>query len=66
MSQGWREAAGVYAEEGSFRSVADVVDEESLAKVRAFKQPRQAGRATVISAESEPEPGPQSPNCDIS
>lgn len=35
---GWREAAGVYGEEGCHRSVADIVDEASLAKVRAYKQ----------------------------
>jgi uncharacterized HhH-GPD family protein len=35
---GWRAAAGAYAEAGSHRSVADVVDAESLAKVRAYKQ----------------------------
>lgn len=35
---GWREAAGPYGEEGSFRSVADVVDPESLVKVRETKQ----------------------------
>ncbi|MBE1586100.1 HhH-GPD-type base excision DNA repair protein [Nonomuraea angiospora] len=35
---GWREAAGHYGEEGSSRSVADVVDADSLARVRAFKQ----------------------------
>jgi uncharacterized HhH-GPD family protein len=35
---GWRQAAGAYAEDGSHRSVADVVDADSLAKVRAFKQ----------------------------
>ena len=35
---GWAEAAGDYAEDGSFRSVADVVDAESLEKVRAFKK----------------------------
>ncbi len=35
---GWREAAGAYGDEGSFRSVADVHDAESLARVRAFKQ----------------------------
>jgi uncharacterized HhH-GPD family protein len=35
---GWQEAAGAYAEKGSHRSVADVVDTDSLAKVRAFKQ----------------------------
>jgi uncharacterized HhH-GPD family protein len=36
--RGWQQAAGAYAEAGSHRSVADVVDGESLAKVRAFKQ----------------------------
>jgi uncharacterized HhH-GPD family protein len=39
---GWREAAGVYGEEGSHRSVADIVDGESLAKVRAFKKEMKA------------------------
>lgn len=43
---GWREAAGNYGESGSFRSVADVVDTESLTKVRAFKkQQKDAARA---------------------
>ena len=36
--KGWREAAGAYAEDGSFRSVADVTSPESLLKVRAYKQ----------------------------
>ncbi|WP_113699481.1 HhH-GPD-type base excision DNA repair protein [Nonomuraea lactucae] len=35
---GWREAAGPYGEEGSFRSVADVVDADTLSRVRAAKQ----------------------------
>ncbi|MEV0596193.1 HhH-GPD-type base excision DNA repair protein [Nonomuraea cavernae] len=35
---GWREAAGPYGEEGSLRSVADVVDAETLGRVRAAKQ----------------------------
>ncbi len=39
---GWREAAGAYGEEGSHRSVADIVDEESLARVRAYKQQMKA------------------------
>ncbi|MCO1660460.1 HhH-GPD-type base excision DNA repair protein [Pseudonocardia humida] len=39
---GWREAAGAYGEEGGFRSVADVVDPESLAKVRETKQAAKA------------------------
>jgi uncharacterized HhH-GPD family protein len=40
----WREAAGVYGEEGSRRSVADVVDAKSLSEVRAFKK---AGKAAA-------------------
>ncbi|PRY62973.1 putative HhH-GPD family protein [Knoellia remsis] len=39
---GWEKAAGAYAEEGSFRSVADVVDAESLQKVRDFKKSAKA------------------------
>lgn len=39
---GWREAAGAYGEEGSYRSVADITDEGSLAKVRSFKQQAKA------------------------
>lgn len=42
---GWREAAGPYAEEGSFRSVADVRDPESLARVRQFKKAAKAAQA---------------------
>ena len=39
---GWRETIGPYAAEGSFRSVADVVDQESLQKVRDFKKQAKA------------------------
>jgi uncharacterized HhH-GPD family protein len=39
---GWREAAGAYGEEGSHRSVADIVDSASLTKVREFKQAMKA------------------------
>jgi uncharacterized HhH-GPD family protein len=39
---GWQQAAGAYAEEGSYRSVADVVDQESLDKVRSFKKQQKA------------------------
>ena len=35
---GWRGAAGTFGEDGVFRSVADVVDDSSLAKVRSYKQ----------------------------
>jgi uncharacterized HhH-GPD family protein len=43
---GWQEAAGAYAEEGAHRSVADVVDQASLDKVRAFKQQQKKAAAT--------------------
>lgn len=35
---GWREASAPYGEEGSYRSVADIVSPESLAKVREHKR----------------------------
>lgn len=41
-AEGWRAAIGPYAEEGSFRSVADVVDPDSLQKVRDFKKAAKA------------------------
>ena len=39
---GWREAAGGYGDEDSYRSVADIVDGQSLAKVRAYKKEMKA------------------------
>ena len=39
---GWREAAGAYGEEGSFRSVADIDSPESLIKVRETKRAAKA------------------------
>jgi uncharacterized HhH-GPD family protein len=39
---GWREATGAYGEEDSLRSVADITDESSLAKVREFKKAMKA------------------------
>jgi uncharacterized HhH-GPD family protein len=47
---GWREAAGVYGEEGSSRSVADVVDGASLARVRAVKQAAKAEQKAARAA----------------
>jgi uncharacterized HhH-GPD family protein len=44
---GWEQAAGAYSEEGSFRSVADVVDATSLEKVRAFKKEKKAAARTA-------------------
>ncbi|WP_336659659.1 HhH-GPD-type base excision DNA repair protein [Leucobacter sp. USHLN153] len=39
---GWREAAGAYGEEGSYRSVADITSPESLLKVRETKRAAKA------------------------
>jgi uncharacterized HhH-GPD family protein len=47
---GWREAAGAYGAEGTTRSVADVVDADSLARVRAFKQAAKAERKAAGNA----------------
>ncbi|MFF1573269.1 HhH-GPD-type base excision DNA repair protein [Leifsonia sp. NPDC058292] len=44
---GWREAAGVYGEEGSHRSVADIVDPASLGKVRETKKALKAAAAAA-------------------
>jgi uncharacterized HhH-GPD family protein len=43
---GWRAASGAYGDKGSHRSVADVVDADSLLKVRAFKKEQKAGPAS--------------------
>ena len=43
---GWREAAGSYGDEGSYRSVADIVDADSLDKVRQFKRAAKAAART--------------------
>ncbi|MCY1676308.1 Fe-S cluster assembly protein HesB [Pseudarthrobacter sp. SL88] len=42
QAPGWREAAGHYGEDGSYLSVADIVDPDSLVKVRASKQAAKA------------------------
>lgn len=47
--RGWRAAAGDYGEEGSRRSIADVVDAQSLLEVREFKK---AAKAAARAAEA--------------
>jgi uncharacterized HhH-GPD family protein len=49
-ADGWREAAGHYGQEDAFLSVADIVDPESLAKVRASKQ---AAKAAAKAAKAD-------------
>ncbi|MGI8578911.1 MAG: HhH-GPD-type base excision DNA repair protein [Nocardioidaceae bacterium] len=39
---GWRQATGAFGEQGSFKSVADVVDAESLTRVRTYKKQQKA------------------------
>ncbi|MFI1989195.1 HhH-GPD-type base excision DNA repair protein [Actinoplanes sp. NPDC020271] len=46
---GWRAAAGGYGDEGAYRSVADIVDDESLTKVREYKK---AAKAEAKAAKS--------------
>jgi len=40
--EGWRTATSPFGEQGSYLSVADIIDPESLAKVRAHKQAMKA------------------------
>jgi uncharacterized HhH-GPD family protein len=49
QAEGWREAAGAYGQESAFLSVADIVDPESLRKVRANKQ---AAKAAIKAAKA--------------
>ncbi|MEU7281248.1 HhH-GPD-type base excision DNA repair protein [Streptomyces sp. NPDC045431] len=50
--EGWREAAGAYGEEGSYRSAADITGPESLAKVRAYKQEAKRAAKTAKTAKT--------------
>ena len=47
---GWRAAAGPYGEEGSHRSVADIVDAESLTQVRETKRAAKAAAKAKAGA----------------
>ncbi|MGI8645141.1 MAG: HhH-GPD-type base excision DNA repair protein [Nocardioides sp.] len=47
--EGWEHAVGAYAEDG-YRSVADVVDADSLQKVRDFKKSAKAAQTAAGSA----------------
>ncbi|MYZ08830.1 Fe-S cluster assembly protein HesB [Streptomyces sp. SID2999] len=51
--EGWREAAGAYGEEKSYRSVADITGPESLAKVRAHKQEMKAAAKAAKAAKAK-------------
>jgi uncharacterized HhH-GPD family protein len=46
---GWREAAGSFGGEGSYVSVADIIDGESLGRVRSYKQTLKAAKAKTAT-----------------
>lgn len=45
--RGWRQAAGDYGVKGSYKSVADIVDEASLLRVRQYKKDMKAAAKAV-------------------
>lgn len=51
--EGWREAAGAYGEDGSRRSIADVVDDTSLHEVRQFKKAAKAEAKQAAAAKKK-------------
>lgn len=50
---GWREAAGEFGEDGVYLSVADIVDAESLLRVRDYKQQQKAAAKAGANAGGE-------------
>jgi uncharacterized HhH-GPD family protein len=57
---GWESAVGAYAED-AYRSVADVVDQTSLQKVRDFKKQTKAARRPKPRADAKPIPDCSNP-----
>ena len=49
---GWREAAGAFGEDAVYRSVADIVDTDSLQRVRETKKAVKAERRAVAAEAS--------------
>lgn len=50
-AEGWREAAGHYGQADAYLSVADIVDPDSLVKVRASKQAAKAAAKAAKGAD---------------
>jgi uncharacterized HhH-GPD family protein len=59
--KGWEVASAPFGEPGSFRSVADIVDGQSLATVRAFKQQMKAAHKAAAATEDGPTPAVPAP-----
>lgn len=57
---GWQEAAGPFGETGTFMSIADIVDQHSLGRVRAYKQQLKAV-AKAASGATTADPGTELP-----
>jgi len=55
---GWRTAAGYYGEPGTYRSVADIVDDDSLQKVRETKKSVKAAKRASSPSKSGVEAAP--------
>jgi uncharacterized HhH-GPD family protein len=53
---GWRKAAGAFGVEGSYLSIADIIDLDSLAEVRSYKQRLKAANR---AAAADPAPPPR-------
>jgi uncharacterized HhH-GPD family protein len=53
---GWREAAGTFGAVGTYCSVADISDEDSLARVRAYKQQLKAAAKTAAAQPGTAQP----------
>jgi uncharacterized HhH-GPD family protein len=49
---GWETVAGDFGQDGSYLSVADIVDEASLGKVRAYKAQKKAAAKLAAAAKS--------------
>jgi uncharacterized HhH-GPD family protein len=56
--EGWRTAAGYYGEPGTFRSVADIVDYDSLQKVRETKKSVKAAKKASSDGDPAVRTGP--------
>ncbi len=53
---GWDTVSAPFGERGSFRSVADITDEGTLNKVRAYKQALKAANKAKAAAGGEAKP----------
>jgi uncharacterized HhH-GPD family protein len=50
---GWQEKAGEYGQAGSYKSVADIVDPESLGRVRQYKQEKKRAAKASPGGETD-------------